>query len=75
MRLDHTYNVFQDEKVRAEAEYKTRNDLTLKTIANLRTDVDTLKANIAEKHIEYQELSHENLAIKEIAEHKTRDLA
>jgi chromosome segregation ATPase len=75
MNLDHRYNILQDEKLRSESEYKTRNDLTLKTVANLRTDIDTLKANIAEKNIEYQELKHENLASKDIADHRVLDIS
>jgi len=73
--LDHRYNILQEEKLRGEIEYKNRNDLTLKTIANLKTDVDTLKSNISEKNIEYQELKSENIAIKDIAEHRIVDIS
>ena len=47
--------------------------MTLKTIANLKTDIDTLKSNIAEKNIEFQELKAENFAIKDIADHRASD--
>lgn len=59
-----------DEKIKNEAEYKNRNEMQLKIIANLRTEKDTLKQENTENHIEIQELRAENLAIKEIAEHR-----
>lgn len=48
--------------------------MNFKTIANLKTDIDTLKSTIAENNIEYQELKAENLAIKDIAEHRSLDI-
>lgn len=36
----------------------------------MKTDIDTLKSNIAEANIEYQELKAENQAIKDIAEQR-----
>lgn len=68
--IEHRYNLLQEEKLRAEADFKSRNDINFKTIANLKTDIDTLKSNIAESNIEYQELKAENQAIKEIAEQR-----
>lgn len=56
--------------MRAEVDFKSRNDLNFKTIANLKTDIDTLKSNIAESNIEYQELKAENQAVKDIAEQR-----
>lgn len=47
----------------------------MKTVAHLRTDIDQLKSNITEKHIENQELRAENLAVKEIADHRALDIA
>jgi hypothetical protein len=43
-------------------------------MANLKTDIDTLKAALSEKNIEYSELRTENLAIKDIAEHRGLDI-
>jgi len=68
--IEHRYNLLQDEKLRAEADFKSRNDINFKTIANLKTDIDTLKSNIAENNIEYQELKAENQAVKDIAEQR-----
>ena len=48
--------------------------MNFKTIANLKTDIDTLKSTINETNIEYQELKAENLAIKDIAEHRSIDI-
>ena len=43
-------------------------------MANLKTDIDTLKAALSEKNIECSELRTENLAIKDIAEHRSLDI-
>ena len=43
-------------------------------MANLKTDIDTLKAALSEKNIECQELKTENLALKDIAEHRALDI-
>jgi len=68
--IEHRYNLLQEEKLRAEVDFKSRNDINFKTIANLKTDIDTLKSNIAESNIEYQELKAENHAAKDIAEQR-----
>ncbi len=68
--LEHRYNLLHDEKVRSEVDFKNRNEFNLKTIANLRTELDNLKSTATEKHIECQEMRAESLAIKEIAEHR-----
>ena len=44
------------------------------SMANLKTDIDTLKAALSEKNIECQELRTENLALKDIAEHRGLDI-
>ena len=49
--------------------------MTLKTIANLKTDIDTLKTSVTQKNIEYQELKGDNKAIKDIAERKIMDIS
>ena len=61
--------------MRSDADYKHRNDTNLRTIANLKTDVDTLKATIEDKNIEYQENKAENLALKDIADHRAMDIS
>lgn len=40
---------------------------------NLRTDIDTMKATIADTKIELQDLKVENQTIKEIAEQKGQE--
>lgn len=47
----------------------------MKVIANLKTDIDVLKSTLAEKNIEYQENKAENLAIKDIADHRALDIS
>jgi len=73
--LEHRYNLLSEEKIRGDSDYKARNDANLKTIANLKTDIDVLKSTIAEKNIEYQENKAENLAIKDIADHRAIDIS
>ena len=61
--------------MRSEIELKNRNELTIKTIANLKSDIDSLKTSVTEKNIEYQELKGDNKLIKDIAEHKLLDIS
>ncbi|CAD8089973.1 unnamed protein product [Paramecium primaurelia] len=71
--LEHRYNMLHEEKMRNEVEYRNRSDQTLKTIANLRNEIDNLKSQLTEKHIENQEMKAENLAFKEITEHRSQE--
>jgi len=73
--LEHRYNLLSEEKIRGDGDYKGRNDVNLKVIANLKTDIDVLKSTLAEKNIEYQENKAENLAIKDIADHRAIDIS
>jgi chromosome segregation ATPase len=72
--LEHRYNLLQEEKYRGEADFKTRNEHNFRTIANLKTDIDTLKSTISETNLEFQELKAENGAIKDIAETRSIDI-
>lgn len=72
--LEHRYNLLQEEKYRAEADFKTRNEQNFKTIANLKTDVDTLKSTIQENNLDYQELRAENAAVKDISESRSLEI-
>ncbi|CAD8193341.1 unnamed protein product [Paramecium pentaurelia] len=71
--LEHRYNMLHEEKMRNEVEFRNRSDQTLKTIANLRNEIDNLKSQLTDKHIENQEMKAENLAFKEITEHRTQE--
>ncbi|CAD8105253.1 unnamed protein product [Paramecium sonneborni] len=71
--LENRYNTLHEEKMRNEVEYRNRSDQTLKTIANLRNEIDSLKSQITEKHIESQEMRAENLAFKEITDHRQQE--
>jgi hypothetical protein len=64
------YDTLHDEKLRNEVEYKNRNDFNLKTVASLRAEIDNLKAQNTERHIELQEMRAEFITIKEIADHR-----
>ncbi|CAK93525.1 unnamed protein product (macronuclear) [Paramecium tetraurelia] len=71
--LEHRYNMLHEEKMRNEVEFRNRSDQTLKTIANLRNEIDNLKSQLTDKHIENQEMKAENLAFKEITEHRSQE--
>lgn len=73
--LEHRYNLLQEDKFRGEADFKARNEQNFRTIANLKTDIDTLKSTISETQIEYQELKAESAAIKDIAETRSMDIS
>ncbi|KAM3147191.1 hypothetical protein pb186bvf_000907 [Paramecium bursaria] len=72
--LEHRYNMLHDEKMRNEVEFRNRSDQTLKSVAGLRNENDSLKSQLTEKHIEIQELRAESLAVKEIADHRAQDI-
>jgi len=72
-KLEQRYAVLQEDKARGEADFKTRNAINFDTIANLRTDVDTLKATINDTKIEIQELRIESQSVKETADQKTQE--
>jgi len=69
-KLENVYYLLQEEKQRVEGDNKGKLDYTFHTIANLRTDIDTLKFNISQANQELQKLRAENNALKEIAENK-----
>jgi len=39
-KLEHHYSILSEEKLRNESEFRNRNEINMKTIANLRSDVD-----------------------------------
>ncbi|KRX09613.1 hypothetical protein PPERSA_09283 [Pseudocohnilembus persalinus] len=72
--LEHRYQILSDEKLRCEHDLRLRNENNLKTISNLKTDIDSLKSGLTEKHIENQEIRAENMALKEISDHRSLDI-
>lgn len=85
-KLEQRYSLLQEETVdlpnffyakanqaRDEAEFKLRKTQNFETIVNLRTDIDTMKATIADTKVELQDLKVENQTIKEIAEQKGQE--
>lgn len=73
--LEHRFTLLQEEKLRNENDFRKRNEIQLETIANLKTDVDTLKSAINEKNIEIQELANENNSQKEMIDSKTLEIS
>lgn len=45
-----------------------------KTITLYKQDIDNLKQNLTEKHIEVQEMRAENMAVKEISDRRQGDI-
>ena len=62
-------------QLRSENDNRGKIDYTLHAIANLKTDVDTLRHNINQANIEAQKLKSENIAVKDIADNKALGLA
>lgn len=57
-----------------DLEYRNRNEVNLKLIATLRTDVDALKSTISEKNIEIQAIRSEFFAVQENSEEKAMEI-
>jgi len=72
---EHRYDLLQEEKNRQESEYEKRIDTHLQTIADLKTDIDSLKNNLFQKNIENQDLKAEKEAIKEVSDNKNKSIS
>lgn len=73
-KFEQRYQLLQDETERGESEFKIRNKQNFETIVNLRTDIDTMKATIADTKVEIQDLKIENQTVKDVAEQKAKDV-
>jgi hypothetical protein len=73
--LEHRYQILSEEKLRSELEQRQRLEGSNKTVANLRADIEHLKGTVTEKHLEAQELRAENMAVKEIGDHRALDIS
>ena len=63
--LEHRYSLLHDEKVKSDQEYKSRTEAHLKQIANLKTDLETLKTVLNERNHENSVLSSDFQAMQE----------
>ena len=72
--LNVSYNSLHDDKLRNEVDLKSKNDHLNKNIAMLRVDNDNLKTQVMNRQLEQQETRAENIAIKEISDHRTADV-
>lgn len=73
-KFEQRYQLLQEETAKGESDFKIRNKQNFETIVNLRTDIDTMKGNIADTKVEIQELRTENAAVKDLAEQKGKEL-
>jgi chromosome segregation ATPase len=73
--LEHRYSLLHDEKVKSDQEYKSRTESHLKQIANLKTDLETLKNALNERNDEITALSADFQAMQDLAELKEKELA
>lgn len=73
--LEHRYNLLQEEKSLNEREFKNRNELNLRTINNLKSDIDTLKQELNVLNADAQDLRFDNQSINEIVNNRSSEIA
>jgi len=73
--LEHRYNLLQEEKTLNEREFKNRNELNLRTINNLKADIDTLKQELNVLSADAQDLRYDNQSINEIITNKSAEVS
>jgi len=73
--LEHRYNLLQEEKTLNEREFKNRNELNLRTINNLKADIDSLKQELNVLSADAQDLRYDNQSINEIITNKSAEVA
>lgn len=73
--LEHRYNLLQEEKTLNEREFKNRNELNLRTINNLKVDIDSLKQELNVLSADAQDLRYDNQSINEIITNKSAEVA
>lgn len=73
--LEHRYSLLQEEKTLNEREFKNRNELNLRTINNLKADIDTLKQELNVLNADTQDLRFDNQNINEIVNARSSELA
>jgi chromosome segregation ATPase len=72
--LEHRYNLLQEEKSLNEREFKNRNELNLRTINNLKSDIDTLKQELNVLSADAQDLRFDNQSINEIVNNRSSEI-
>ena len=73
--LEAKYQSLYEENQRNDAEFKARNEANLKTIANLKSELENLKALARERNLELQELQNDNASLQELAEQKNFEIS
>lgn len=54
--LEHRFRALSEEKVMGDADFKERHDLALRTISQLKNEIDALRADLREKNLEIGDL-------------------
>jgi len=73
--LEHRYNLLQEEKTLNEREFKSRNELNLRTINNLKSDIDSLKQELNVLTADVQDLRFDNQNINDIVGNRSAEVA
>lgn len=73
--LEHRYNLLQEEKTLNEREFKSRNELNLRTINNLKSDIDSLKQELNVLSADAQDLRFDNQNINDIVGNRSAEVA
>jgi len=73
--LEHRYNLLQEERLLNEADFKNRYETNLKTIANLKNEIDMLKRDYNDISSTNASLRVENKNINDIIDSRTAEIA
>ena len=72
--LEHRYDILHTEKTRNDKENRLRNEQNIKTISNLKLDLNTLGSAIEDKNLEIRDFKAEIFALKDLADHRVLDI-
>lgn len=73
--LEHRYNLLQEEKILNEREFKARHETNVKTIGNLKIDIDTLRQELNAVNREIDDLRVENQNVNDVINAKSGEIA
>jgi predicted nuclease with TOPRIM domain len=73
--LEAKYQQLQEDQFRSEREGRQRAEQDLKTITNLRDEIDLLKHELVSRNREVQEFRCDNSALQEMVHFRTNELA
>jgi len=73
--LEHRYNLLQEEKTLNEVDFKNRYEINLKTIQNLKIEIELLKKDYNDISASNSGLRQENKAINDAIDGKSIEIS